>query len=239
MAAELGGRLPPDRKHGFHPAANRGRSPPELCAALASWRQTRAHASTTSSSAAGSHQLAATQSIHDPDSRGGAATGFFFTGGGTGAGVGSGGAAFASGGGRLSGRGRAAGAAVGGRRLAAGGRRLRRGGAAATGGGGGSLRRRRRGRRHAELVLQRAQFGIADVDQTLRFRQLPFQILDAILERLRLGTRCAARRCRCAGAARRRRSASPDANGRWMPRRAPPPLRQASIWRCTSPIASF
>ncbi len=52
---------------------------------------------------------------------------------------------------------------------------------------GGDRRRRRgcgRGCRHAEFLLQGRQFLVADIDQPLGFRELAFEILHPILERL-------------------------------------------------------
>src|SRR5882762_6426983 len=94
--------------------------------------------STTTSSATGTHQLSATQSIQDPDSAGAAAGGFFTGGAGTAAGGASTGGAAAGGvaatGGVAAGGVGVAGATRGGVALVGG----LAGGAAATGGGGGT-----------------------------------------------------------------------------------------------------
>jgi len=144
-----------------------------------SWRQSRVRPAPRPAGLPATHQLAATQSIQDPDS--GAAAGGGFTGG---AGTAAGGAS--TGGGATAG----GVAATGG--VAAGGCRGRRcrGRRCRARGGRRHGRRRSRyrwlGRRrrcwHAQFALQRTKFVAADVDQPLRFGELCLKILDAILE---------------------------------------------------------
>jgi hypothetical protein len=120
------------------------------------------------------HQWSDSQSIHDPDSTG-ATTGFFCTGGG---GAGHRGCGVLTGGGT--------GVGVDRRRR----RRDWRWRAARWERLDGRRRSRSRGGRHAELALQGGQFAVADVDQSMRLGELTFQILDAILERLRFRVGC-------------------------------------------------
>ena len=113
------------------------------------------------------------------------------------------------------------------------------GGATATGGGatvcagGGGVAGT------PSLCCSAAEFGVADVDQTLRFRELPFQILDAILQRLVASALAALElplpELSPAGARRHETQMAARCRGGG----AAATLRQASICRCTSPIASF
>ena len=231
---ELGGRVVACPRHGSHPApSRRSFTCRRRCSCAGARRRTPSAATIAASTAAGTCQLSATQSSHEPEAAGVRRTGFFTTGFGAGGGVGG----------------------------------VVSGGAGGVAGGGGRVRRRRRRRRRRRVALGvgaggggRDRTAGGGVGAALQAAELALQ-----LARVR---RCGCRSGACDSAScpsrsltrslsacvslelavargwRRAAAPLPPAVGRHETQMAaalaaPAAPRQASIWRCTSPIASF